>query len=116
MLFFISLIPIFPSYTTSSICSTVILCLNLLCRIEFDDEVQNKLNNTLDHMKHKFLEISYNRDDVDEEIYEGYNWMVDFEPDSVINLKLRKKKDVTNFALNNEGNLYNSLFNKVQHC
>ena len=68
-------------------------------------------------MKDKFLTIATEkRDDVDEEFYEGNNWMADFEPDSVINLKLRKKKDVTNFALNNEGNLYNSLFNKVQHC
>ena len=67
-------------------------------------------------MKEKFLEVSYKRDDVDEDFYGGYNWMADFEPDSVINLKLRKTKDVTNFALNNEGNLYNSLFNKVHHC
>ena len=38
--------------------------------------------------------------------------MVDFEPDSVINLKLRKS-DMMNFVLNSEGNLYNNLINKV---
>ena len=38
--------------------------------------------------------------------------MIDFEPDSVLNMKLRKK-DVTNYALNNEGNIYNNLINKV---
>ena len=49
---------------------------------------------------------------IDEDLYGGLNWMVDFEPDSVLNMKLRKK-DVTNYALNNEGNIYNNLINKV---
>ena len=38
--------------------------------------------------------------------------LADFTPDSIINLMLRKS-DKLNFALNNQGNLYNYLINKV---
>ena len=84
-----------------------------LCRIEFDEEVQGKLNNTMNHMKERLLRKSQRTwRHIDEDLYGGLNWMVDFGPDSVVNMKLRKK-DVTNYALNNEGNIYNSLINKV---
>ena len=39
--------------------------------------------------------------------------MVDFSPNSVANIALRKT-DVINFAAANEGNLYNNLFFKVR--
>ena len=39
-------------------------------------------------------------------------WIVDFSLDSVVNLNLRKT-DKENFAVFNEGNLYNNLFYKV---
>ena len=35
-------------------------------------------------------------------------WVVDFTPESVANLALRKT-DLDNFIYNNEGNLYNNL-------
>ena len=37
---------------------------------------------------------------------------MDFTPNSLANIALRKT-DMTNFALNNEGNHYNNLFYKV---
>ena len=84
-----------------------------MCRIEFDEEVQGKLNNTMNHMKERLLQRSQRTHrHIDEELYGGFNWMLDFEPDSVLNMKLRKE-DVTNYALNNEGNIHNSLINKV---
>ena len=72
-----------------------------ILRIEFDDQVKRKLNNTMKHMQKSLLGDG------------DHGWMVDFEPDSVINMRLRKKKDVMSFALNNEGNIYNNLINKV---
>ena len=39
-------------------------------------------------------------------------WIVDFTLDSIVNLNLRKT-DQANFAVFNEGNLYNNLFYKV---
>ena len=85
-----------------------------ILRIKFDDQVKRKLNNTLKHMQKSLLGSARGpRSDVDSEYYGNHGWMVDFEPDSVINMRLRKKKDVMSFALNNEGNIYNNLINKV---
>ena len=42
----------------------------------------------------------------------GLGWILDFSLDSVVNLNLRKT-DKENFAVFNEGNLYNNLFYKV---
>ena len=39
-------------------------------------------------------------------------WMVDFSPDSVINTALRKE-NILDFAMFNEGNVYNNIFSKV---
>ena len=39
-------------------------------------------------------------------------WVLDFSLDSVVNVNLRKT-DLENFAVFNEGNLYNNLFYKV---
>ena len=60
-------------------------------------------------MKQRFLRFSRYRGDL-HGIYDSV--LIDFTPDSVTNLRLRKS-DKLNFALNNEGNLYNNLINKV---
>ena len=44
--------------------------------------------------------------------FKDLGWIVDFSLDSVVNLNLRKT-DKENFAVFNEGNLYNNLFYKV---
>ena len=44
--------------------------------------------------------------------FKDLGWIVDFSLDSVVNLNLRKT-DKANFAVFNEGNLYNNLFYKV---
>ena len=74
--------------------------------------MKSKLTKTIEHMKKSFLDISKNRDEIPHHEYGAFAWMVDFQPDSVINVRLRKT-DTLNFALNNEGNLYNNLINKV---
>ena len=61
-------------------------------------------------MKEKLLEVG--RDAVPKHEFGNLGWMVDFSPDSIINLMLRKT-DVKSFAMFNEGNIYNTLFNKV---
>ena len=40
------------------------------------------------------------------------SWMVDFSPDSLINMRFRKE-ELTEFAMFGEGNVYNKLFYKV---
>ena len=81
--------------------------------IEFDDKVKPKLEKTLEEMRRGFYEVSNDRSDVPWEL-KKWGWIVDFSPDSVTNLRLRKDDDIMNFALNHEGNLYNALFNKVK--
>ena len=81
--------------------------------IDFDDKVKTKLAKTLADMKRVFYGVSHERSDVPRELYK-WGWITDFTPDSVTNLKLRKN-DIMNFALNNEGNLYNAMFNKVKY-
>ena len=79
-------------------------------RIDFDDNVKGKLVKTIKDMKEKLLEVG--RDAVPKHEFGNLGWMVDFSPDSIINLMLRKT-DVKSFAMFNEGNIYNALFNKV---
>ena len=79
-------------------------------RIDFDDNVKGKLVKTIQDMKEKLLEVG--RDAVPKHEFGNLGWMVDFSPDSIINLMLRKT-DVKSFAMFNEGNIYNTLFNKV---
>ena len=62
-------------------------------------------------MKKHIIRTSENRWDIEWD-HRGLGWMVDFGPDSVLSLRLRKS-DMLNFALNNEGNLYNNLINKA---
>ena len=80
--------------------------------IDFDDKVKTKLAKTLEHMRKVFYVVSNERSDVPWEL-KKWGWILDFTPDSVTNLKLRKN-ELMNFALNNEGNLYNAMFNKVR--
>lgn len=47
------------------------------------------------------------------EDFKDLGWILDFSLDSVVNLNLRKS-DKENFAVFNEGNLYNNLFFKVK--
>ena len=69
--------------------------------------MKSKLSQTLKDMRSKLFESQR-----DPFLYGEYGWMVDFSPDSVANIALRKT-DVINFAAANEGNLYNNLFFKV---
>ena len=63
-------------------------------------------------MKKQIFQIPKDRGDVERLKNENYGWMVDFEPDSILNIQLRKT-DIANFALNNEGNIYNHIINQV---
>ena len=62
-------------------------------------------------MKERLLEVPNDRDEAKQE-FGNLGWMVDFSPDSITNLLLRKT-DVQSCAMFNEGNIYNTLFNKV---
>ena len=74
--------------------------------------MKSLLPKTLLDMKRKLWSIPDNRDDV---VYDDmeFGWITDFDNvDSVANVALRKT-DLLNFAIFNEGNLYNNLFYKV---
>ena len=79
-------------------------------RIDFDDDVKAMLPETMLDMKRALFEVPYWRDEVAD--YSDLGWTSDFAVDSVTNMRLRKS-DLLNFAVFNEGNLYNSLFFKV---
>ena len=68
------------------------------------------LPETMLDMKRALFEVPYWRDEVAD--YSDLGWTSDFAVDSVTNMRLRKS-DLLNFAVFNEGNLYNSLFFKV---
>ena len=76
--------------------------------MDFDGKVKSKLSLTLEDMRSKLFESQK-----DPFLYGQYAWMVDFSPNSVANIALRKT-DLINFAAANEGNLYNNLFFKVR--
>ena len=65
-------------------------------------------------MKRKMFEV-YQSDlkagDIPWELRD-FGWVTDFGVDSLVNLALRRS-DAENFAVLNEGNLYNNLFDKV---
>ena len=71
--------------------------------VEFDKEVRGKLNETLDKLQKAFFEPKDG---------DPWMWIADFSLDNVANMQLRRS-DTLNFALDNEGNLYNALFNLV---
>ena len=72
----------------------------------------SKLPQTLADMKKGLYQIPRSRKDVPTSNLD-YGWIMDFTPNSIANIALRKT-DMTNFALNNEGNHYNNLFYKVR--
>ena len=74
--------------------------------------MRSKLPQTLAAMKEVLFQIPRSRKDVPKSNLR-YGWIMDFTPNSVANIALRKT-DMTNFALNNEGNHYNNLFYKVE--
>ena len=69
----------------------------------------------MNHLKAKLFEVPTGRINQLDEAYaqEGFGWVVDFSPDNVVNTALRKE-ELLDFALFNEGNVYNKLFYKVQ--
>ena len=83
----------------------------LTVRIHFDEKMRSKLPQTLAEMKKVLYQIPRSRKDVPRSNLD-YGWIMDFTPNSIANIALRKT-DMTNFALNNEGNHYNNLFYKV---
>ena len=96
----------------SSTCETTLIFQFQLInfRIDFDDDVKAMLPETMLDMKRALFEVPYWRDEVAD--YSDLGWTSDFAVDSVTNMRLRKS-DLLNFAVFNEGNLYNSLFFKV---
>ena len=65
-------------------------------------------------LKTKIYEVPYVRSYEDETSdLVSLGWMLDFSPDSVINTALRKE-NLMDFAMFNEGNVYNKIFFKVK--
>ena len=75
-----------------------------------DDTIKNKLPKMMSNLKEalftEYYQRNYYADFVD------LSKIFDSSPDSLINTKLRKE-NILDFAMFNEGNVYNSLFNKV---
>ena len=63
------------------------------------------------NLKEKLFSVPNGRSDEANDM-DSLGWIVDFSPDNVVNTNLRKE-DLLDFALFNEGNVYNKLFNKV---
>ena len=65
-------------------------------------------------LKTKLHEVPNSRTG-DDDYYDMYSlgWMLDFSPDSVLNTALRKE-NILDFAMFNEGNIYNNIFFKVK--
>ena len=63
------------------------------------------------NLKEKLFSVPNGRSDEAKDM-DSLGWIVDFSPDNVVNTILRKE-DLLDFALFNEGNVYNKLFNKV---
>ena len=65
-------------------------------------------------LKTKVYEVPYSRSYEDETSdLVSLGWMLDFSPDSIINTALRKE-NLMDFAMFNEGNVYNKIFFKVK--
>ena len=78
--------------------------------LELDDKIESMVPELMKDMKEKLYTIDSVRKYSSP--YYDLEWMTDFSPDSVVNTALRKT-DWVNFALWNEGNVYNKLFSKV---
>ena len=73
--------------------------------------MKSKLPLTLADMKRVLYSVPVQRDDVPD-TFRDSNWVMDFGPESIANMALRKT-DILSFVVHNEGNLYNNLFYKV---
>ena len=81
-------------------------------RLEPGEELRSQIPKTLVDMKRKVWSVADNRDDVEYDDME-LGWITDSDNvDSVNNVNLRKT-DLLNFAIFNEGDLFNNLFFKV---
>ena len=85
-----------------------------LLSFKFDENIKSKLPEMMKNLKTKLFDIPighqnqlYDQDQLD------FGWVVDFSPDNVINTAWRKE-ELMDFALFNEGNVYNKLFYKVR--
>ena len=69
----------------------------------------------MNDLKTKLFDITTGRWNQNDEAADlgSFGWVVDFSPDNVINTALRKE-ELMDFALFNEGNVYNKLFYKVR--
>ena len=83
-------------------------------RFKFDENIKSKLPEMMKDLKTKLFGITTGRANQLDEAYDlnYFGWVVDFSPDNVINTALRKE-ELMDFALFNEGNVYNKLFYKV---
>ena len=81
---------------------------------KFDENIKSKLPEMMKNLKTKLFDVPIGRQNQNDEGYDQiyFGWVVDFSPDNVINTALRKE-ELMDFALFNEGNVYNKLFNKV---
>ena len=79
-----------------------------------DDNIKSKLPEMFSNLKTKLFSVPTGRLNQNDEAYQMDNlgWTVDFSPDNVVNTALRKE-ELLDFALFNEGNVYNKLFYKV---
>ena len=80
-------------------------------RIHFDDAIKSKLPLTLADMRKVLFEVPSSRNDVPKSTRDK-GWIMDFKPNSIANIALRKT-DMSSFAVGNEGNHFNNLFYKV---
>ena len=81
---------------------------------KFDENIKSKLPEMINNLKTKLFDVPIGRQNQNDEAYDQiyFGWVVDFSPDNVINTALRKE-ELKDFALFNEGNVYNKLFYKV---
>ena len=81
---------------------------------KFDENIKSKLPEMMNNLKTKLFDVPIGRQGLNDEGYDQiyFGWVVDFSPDNVINTALRKE-ELMDFALFNEGNVYNKLFYKV---
>ena len=82
---------------------------------KFDENIKSKLPGMMKNLKTKLFDIPTGRINQLDEGYDqiSFGWIVDFSPDNVINTAWRKE-ELMDFALFNEGNVYNKLFYKVR--
>ena len=79
-------------------------------RFDMDDKIKNKLPKMTSNLKEALFTEYYQRNYYTD--FVDFSKIFDSSPDGLINTKLRKE-NILDFAMFNEGNVYNSLINKV---